>query len=99
MMIMIDAVKHCEALSYDAIGNLLFLMIDGSILCHRALEKALLSAVKSNDSKVVAKIVLERLVSSRFGVTNNSTGGLVIMVRLQNLLSKDDTSQIKAKLV
>ena len=99
MMIMIDAVKHCEALSYDAIGNLLFLMIDGSILCHRALEKALLSAVKSNDSKVVAKIVLEKLDSSRFGVTNNNTGGLVIMVRLQKLLSKDDKSQSKAKLV
>ena len=49
-------------------------------------------SVKVNeDAKVVAQIVLNKFASRRFGVTNaGNTEGLVIMVRLQTLLSKID---------
>ena len=95
LLMMVNSLTHCKnasQLSHETIGNFLFMMVEGSFVCYRALERGLLQSVKVNeDAKVVAQIVLNKFASRRFGVTNpGNTEGLVIMVRLQTLLSKDD---------
>ena len=82
-----DTVNH---LSHETIGGFLFTLVEGSLINHRALEGTLLRTVKLNDdAKVVSQILLNRLASSRAG-TLNTNDGLVIMVRLQRLLLRDD---------
>jgi len=77
------------SISHDFIANFLFMLVEGSLVSHRILEKALLHSVKvSDNAKVVSKLVLDRLSSSRAGIVD-ATDGLVIMVRLQKVLEKD----------
>jgi len=81
--------SHMSSISHEAIGNFLFMLIEGSLLCYRPLENALLHSAKvGDDGKLVSKILLDRLASSQSGKAD-STDGLVIMVRLQKLLRGD----------
>jgi len=95
MLALMDRVKYsvetdhrAEFISHDTLGNFLFLLVKGSLVNHRALETALLCSVKANqDAQVVSSVMLNRLASGRAGI--DSTHGLVIMVRLQRLLMRE----------
>ena len=64
-------------LTFEEVGHLLCVMIDGSLINHISLEELLLQSVSTDDSlKKVAKVMLQILDS------NDQT----IMVRLRTLL-------------
>mmetsp|Transcript_30674 Transcript_30674/g.55604 ORF Transcript_30674/g.55604 Transcript_30674/m.55604 type:complete len:525 (+) Transcript_30674:3-1577(+) len=96
MLILIDQVKYAKnmdhpanSISHETIGNFLFMLVEGSLVSYRALEKALLHSVKMNDdAKVVSNVVLNKLASSRAGMVD-AADRLVIMVRLQTVLTRD----------
>ncbi len=94
MLILIESVNHGmtggkNPLSYESIGNFLFVLLEESIICSRSLEAALLHlVVVKNEAKAVSKCILNKLALTRTGATD-SLGGLVIMARLQRALSKD----------
>mmetsp|Transcript_43347 Transcript_43347/g.79331 ORF Transcript_43347/g.79331 Transcript_43347/m.79331 type:complete len:87 (-) Transcript_43347:57-317(-) len=78
-----------NSISHETIGNFLFMLVEGSLVSYRALEKALLHSVKMNDdAKVVSNVVLNKLASSRAGMVD-AADRLVIMVRLQTVLTRD----------
>ena len=86
---MFSLVNACneDSISHESVGNYLFMMIEGSFVCYLALENALLHLIKVNEhATAVAKIVLKRL-ASRLGA-ENSTEGLVLMIRLQRSISR-----------
>ena len=97
MLTLIDAVndgKNSNHISYESIGIFLFMMLDGSLVCYRALEATLLHAVaKKEEAKYVSDAVLRKLASDRAGMVDGTgmsdTGGLVIMARLQRSLSRE----------
>jgi len=76
-------------ISHEAIGHLLSLLLEGSLVCYRPLEKALLHAAKAGaGGKRVSCVLLDRLASGRAG-EGDTTSRLVIMVRLQKMLEGD----------
>ena len=93
MVILIESASHGMSgenppMSYESIGNFLFVLLEESIICSRSLEVALLhSVVVRYEAKVVSKLILNKLAVSRTGATDSS-GGLVIMARLQRALSE-----------
>jgi hypothetical protein len=93
MLILIDAVNHgmseeTYSISYETIGNFLFVLLEGSIIGSRSLEAALLQTVTvKHEAKMVSHVILNKLALSRTGMPDAS-GGLVIMVRLQRVLSE-----------
>ncbi len=93
MLILIESANHGMTgedtpMSYESIGNFLFVLLEDSIICSGSLEAALLHSVAVKyEAKVVSKFILNKLTLSRTGATDSS-GGLVIMVRLQRALSE-----------
>jgi len=94
MLTLIGAKNHGMSgepnmITCESIGSFLFVLLEGSIICSRSLESALLHAVTVNDdAKLVSHVVLNKLSVSRTGMADSS-GRLVIMVRLQRVLSAD----------
>ena len=62
---------------YDEVGNLLFVMIEGSLISHLSLEDIFLQLVRDDDSTKEVAFSLFRLQDSN---------GQAIMVRLRKLL-------------
>ena len=99
MQSIINASKHAkdsDRMSYSSVGSFLFVLLDGSLVCSRALEGTLLNVVAvSEEAKFVSEAVLRNLSSDRAGLkadetgVADTTGGLVIMARLQRFLLND----------
>jgi len=98
MLTLIDAVndrKSSDRISYESIGNFLFMMLDGSLVCYRALEVTLLLVVAAKkEAKYVSNAVLRKLATDRAGMVDgtdmsDAAGGLVVMARLQRSLSRE----------
>jgi len=76
----LQTLMHKGPLTFSEVGNLLFVMIDGSLISHLSLEGLFLHRVNRDDSmKEVAKILLQILESN----------GQTIMVRLRKLLKNE----------
>lgn len=94
MLVLIESVNHGingerNPISCESIGNFFFVLLEGSIISCRKLEEVLLRAVMVKcEAKMVARMILNKLVFSRTGLTDPSDG-LVIMVRLQRVLLSD----------
>lgn len=74
-------------ITYESIGNFLFVLLEGSIISCGKLEEVLLRTVMVKcEAKMVSHVILNKLVFSRTGLIDPSDG-LVIMVRLQRVLS------------
>jgi hypothetical protein len=93
--------KGSDRISCSSIGSFLFVLLDGSLVCYRALESTLLNAMAVNEeAKLVSEAVLRELASDKAGITADETGvvemtgGLVIMARLQRFFL-NDTPQTK----
>jgi hypothetical protein len=98
MLALIDAVNggnKSDHISYETIGNFLFMMLDVSLVCYRALEVTLLHAVATKEeAKYVSDAVLKKLALDRAGMVDGTgvadvKNGLVIMARLQRSLSRE----------
>ena len=75
-----------KPISHKVIGDFLFMLIEGSLVCHRLLEKALLQSAKvSDDGKLVSNVVLDRLASSQAGKAGTEHA-LLIMPRLHKVI-------------
>jgi len=106
MLTLIDAVndgKSSNQISYESIGNFLFMLLDGSLVCYRALEVTLLHAVAvKEEAKYVSDAVLNKLALDRAGMVEgagmvDATSGLVTMARLQRILSKEQQTKHNAR--
>lgn len=81
MQILIDVVECVDSnvpLSHETISNFIFMLVEGALISHRALVKALVDSLKRNkNAQVVSNILLDKLAPGRACV------GPVIMVQLQ----------------
>lgn len=102
MLTLMDAVndgKSSSQISYESIGNFLFMLLDGSLVCYRALEVTLLHAVAvKEEAKYVSDAVLSKLALDRAGMVDgagmvDATSGLVIMTRLQRILLREQQTK------
>ena len=88
---MLALVRNSDTLG-EPIGNFLFMLIDGSLVSHRALEKALMLTLEVDDgAKVASSIMLRKLLVPGTAEDSNTMSGPLVMVRLQKRLQTNQT--------